>query len=119
MQKRLWKEVAVPGGTEHLDEVVDSGEGLWGDVLEGVVGLDEAAADEGDDAGPEEGRSRGQQARDGEAECRQYECFLRGLHQETSDKAEGVGTIAELGKVAVVEPDSPVQYFSLLHCFNS
>ena len=48
--------VAVPGGTEHLNEVVDSGEGLRGDVLEGVVGLDKAAADEGDDPGPEERR---------------------------------------------------------------
>ena len=64
------------------------------------------------------GEGRGQQARDGEAECRQYECFLRGLHQETSDKAEGVGTIAELGKVAVNEPDSRVIYFSLLRCFS-
>ena len=46
--------MTVPGGAEHLDEVVDSGEGLGGDVLEGVVGLDEAAADEGDYPGPEE-----------------------------------------------------------------
>ena len=45
---------AVADGAEHLDEVLDGGAGVGRDVLEGVVGLDQAAADQADDAGPVE-----------------------------------------------------------------
>ncbi len=45
---------AVGGGRQHLDEVLHRGVALLGYVLEGVVGLDEAAADQADDAAPVE-----------------------------------------------------------------
>ena len=45
---------AVADAAEHLDEVVDGGERLRGDVLKSVVSLDNAAAYQTDDAGPVE-----------------------------------------------------------------
>jgi hypothetical protein len=51
---KVEEDDAVTSGAEHLDEVVDGGQRLAGDVLEGVVGLDEAAAYEGDDTRPGE-----------------------------------------------------------------
>ena len=43
---------AVADAGHHLDEVLDGGEGLRGDVPEGVVRLDDAAADEAEDTRP-------------------------------------------------------------------
>ena len=53
---------AIAGGAQHLDKVLDGDVRFLGDVLEGVMGLDEAAADQADDAGPVEelGRHVGQ-----------------------------------------------------------
>ena len=39
----------APGGAEELDDVLDGAEGAAGDVLEGVVGLDEATANQAED----------------------------------------------------------------------
>ena len=41
---------AVTGGADCLGEVLDRGVRLFGDVFEGIVSLDEPAADDADDA---------------------------------------------------------------------
>ena len=43
---------AVTDRAEHLDEIVDCGERLLGDVFECVVSLDNTTADQADDARP-------------------------------------------------------------------
>ena len=51
---KIQENNAVTDAAQHLDEVLDSCQGLRWDVLEGVVGLDDPAADQADDPGPVE-----------------------------------------------------------------
>ena len=38
---KVEEDDAVTGGTEHLDEVIDSGQGLCGDILESIMSLND------------------------------------------------------------------------------
>ena len=49
---KVEEDDAVTGGTEHLDEVIDSGQGLWGDILESIMGLNDTTTYQADDPSP-------------------------------------------------------------------